>query len=123
MSKITIDIIIITNLQPPLLLLLLIIVAVELEQEIVLALASLFIINQSIQIDNHSLSKEQQQYQTTTHSCIIYNDGDNNNYDEWDKDQKSVSKRWTVPGLHYTVVVCMIYDGRCGGTITISSSI
>ena len=61
MSKITIKIII-TNLQPLLLLVLL-----ELKKEIILASASLFVINQTIQKDNHSLPKEQQQYQTTIH--------------------------------------------------------
>ena len=63
MSKITIGIIIIvTNLQP----LLILLKVVELKQEIILALVSFFVINQSIQIDNHSLTKKQQQYQQTT---------------------------------------------------------
>ena len=62
MSKITIEIIIIiTNLQPLLLLLL--------EQKIMLAPASLFVVNQLIQTDNHRiLTKEHQQYQTTIHN-------------------------------------------------------
>ena len=68
MTRITIEIIIITNLQPPPpLLLLLVVVKLELEQDIILAPTSLFVINQSIhKTDNHSLTKEQQQYQQTT---------------------------------------------------------
>ena len=66
MSKITIGIMIITNLQQQILPLLLLL-QLELEQEIILAPPSLFVINQSIQIDNHSITKEQQKHQTTIH--------------------------------------------------------